>query len=166
MEARLAYGFHVAPGSLRAVAISGSGKYFVCGGEDEVIRIFDMQTNKSCGDLSATHKGSITALQFFQDSFLLSASDDCTVCIWRISDWSCIHILGGHKRAVNGLSIHPSGKLALSVSKDNTMKVSESTYIHTYMHTCVHTYIHTYVHTYIHTYMHTYIHAYMLQYPS
>jgi len=124
MEARLAYGFHVAPGSLRAVAISGSGKYFVCGGEDEVIRIFDMQTNKSCGDLSATHKGSITALQFYQDSFLLSASDDCTVCIWRISDWSCIHILGGHKRAVNGLSIHPSGKLALSVSKDNTMKVS------------------------------------------
>jgi len=123
MEARMAFGFHVCPGSLRTVATSASGKYLVCGGTDEVIRIFDMQTNKSCGDLAATHQGSITALQFYADSMLLSGSDDCTICIWRMSDWSCLHILGGHKKGITGLAIHPSGKVALSVSKDNTMKM-------------------------------------------
>lgn len=32
-------------------------------------------------------------------------------------------MLSGHKEAITSISIHPSGKLALSVSKDNTMKL-------------------------------------------
>ncbi len=43
--------------------------------------------------------------------------------MWRVYDWHCVHILGGHKAIVNDLSIHPTGKLALSVSKDNTLKL-------------------------------------------
>lgn len=35
----------------------------------------------------------------------------------------CVHVLGGHKDAVNDIAVHPSGKLALTVSKDNTMKL-------------------------------------------
>jgi protein MAK11 len=34
-----------------------------------------------------------------------------------------VHVLSGHKEAITSISIHPSGKLALSVSKDNTMKL-------------------------------------------
>jgi protein MAK11 len=48
---------------------------------------------------------------------------DKTISIWRVSDWQCIHILGGHKEPICDISIHPSGKLALSVSKDNTLKL-------------------------------------------
>lgn len=65
----------------------------------------------------------MTCLEFFEDSYLLSGSDDCSICIWRVSDWENVHILGGHKDSVNDISIHPSGKLALSVSKDNTIKM-------------------------------------------
>lgn len=43
--------------------------------------------------------------------------------IWRCHDWECVHVLSGHKEAITSVSIHPSGKLALSVSKDNTMKL-------------------------------------------
>ena len=32
-------------------------------------------------------------------------------------------MLSGHKEAITSISIHPSGKLALSVSKDNTLKL-------------------------------------------
>jgi WD40 repeat protein len=34
-----------------------------------------------------------------------------------------VHILGGHKGAVIDVTVHPSGKLALSISKDNTLKL-------------------------------------------
>jgi WD40 repeat protein len=33
------------------------------------------------------------------------------------------HIEGGHKGPIHDIAVHPSGKLALSVSKDNTMKL-------------------------------------------
>lgn len=39
----------------------------------------------------------------------------------------CVHVLGGHKKAVTGIAVHPSGKLALSVSNDNTMKLWDLT---------------------------------------
>ena len=48
---------------------------------------------------------------------------DHNLSIWRVYDWQCLHILGGHKSYVNHFSIHPTGKLALSVSKDSTMKL-------------------------------------------
>jgi len=34
-----------------------------------------------------------------------------------------MHILGGHKNGVLDIAIHPSGKIALTVSKDDTMKL-------------------------------------------
>lgn len=43
--------------------------------------------------------------------------------MWRVHDWVCVHVLGGHKEAINDIAIHPTGKLALTVSKDNTMKL-------------------------------------------
>ena len=65
----------------------------------------------------------VTALEFYGDSYLLSAGEDNTVCIWRVNDWVCVHILGGHKDIVNDVSIHPSGKMAMSSSKDGTLKL-------------------------------------------
>jgi protein MAK11 len=118
----LKFGFHCSIGSLKAVAVSNSGKFLACAGTDERIRIFDLNANKSLGELSQ-HSGAITCLEFFGDSYLLSGSDDHSVCIWRVHDWICVHILGGHKDIVTDLSIHPSGKIALSVSKDGSMKM-------------------------------------------
>mmetsp|Transcript_3720 Transcript_3720/g.3679 ORF Transcript_3720/g.3679 Transcript_3720/m.3679 type:complete len:418 (+) Transcript_3720:15-1268(+) len=115
-------GFHCSQGSLKAIAISKTGKYLACGGLDERIRIFNMKDNVSLGELS-THTGGITCLEFFEDSYLISGSDDNTLCIWRVHDWVCVHILGGHKSPITAISIHPSGKLILSACKDNVLKV-------------------------------------------
>jgi protein MAK11 len=36
----------------------------------------------------------------------------------RVHDWALLHVLGGHKSAVTSIDIHPSGRMALSVSAD------------------------------------------------
>jgi WD40 repeat protein len=69
------------------------------------------------------HEGTITALAFFDDTHMLSGSEDGTVRVWDTANWACKKVLRGHKGAVEALSIHPSGKLALSVGRDCTLHV-------------------------------------------
>lgn len=73
-QTKLTYGFHVNTGSLKALAISHSGKYLVTGGMDERIRIYDMINNRSIGELS-NHQGGITCLKFYKDAYLFSGSE-------------------------------------------------------------------------------------------
>jgi WD40 repeat protein len=59
-----------------SVIILGSGLYLVCGGEDERIKIFNLKENKALGDISNTaHSGSLTCMEFFQDSYLITGSE-------------------------------------------------------------------------------------------
>eukprot|EP01039_Chlorochromonas_danica_P005961 gene5961-6564_t len=117
------FGFNVTTNSsLRAIAISKSGHYLATAGMNERISLFDMNENKALGEVSG-HTGKITTLSFYEDSILMSASEDGTMFIWRVYDWEHLHILGGHKDIIHDFAIHPSGKLALSVSKDHTMKL-------------------------------------------
>ncbi len=122
LESTLRFGFHATQGSLKALAVSASGKFMITGGMDERIRIFNVAENKNLGELTG-HTGCVTCLSFVGDQFVVSGSEDTTLGIWRVQDWMCVHMLGGHKAAVSDLAVHPSGKLALSVSKDNTLKV-------------------------------------------
>ena len=65
--------------------------------------------------------GSITHLTFPSRSHLISASEDGTLCVFRARDWAVLRSLKGHKGRVNSVSVHPSGKVALSVGKDRTL---------------------------------------------
>lgn len=55
--------------------------------------------------------------------WLLSASDDGKIVIWRTKDWETYGILKGHQGRINDLAIHPSGRIAVSVSEDKTIKL-------------------------------------------
>ncbi|CAK7909969.1 protein Mak11p [[Candida] anglica] len=55
--------------------------------------------------------------------WLLSGSEDGKIIIWRTKDWESFGILKGHTDRVNDLSIHPSGRVAISVSKDQTIRL-------------------------------------------
>lgn len=121
-QIKMIFGFHVSISSFKAIAISASGKYLAVAGMDERIHVYNMMTNKAMGEV-AGHTGGITSLVFVEDNFLLSGSEDHTLYIWRVYDWQQLHILGGHKDIVTDFAIHPSGKIALSISKDHTMKL-------------------------------------------
>ena len=81
-----------------------------------------MKKRKDLGSL-VQHNGAITALQFYSRNHLLSASEDGTICIWRTRDWECMATMKGHKGRVNGLCVHPSGKIAISVGKDKALRL-------------------------------------------
>jgi len=113
-------------GSVRSLAIPQggvkAGSLLVSGGVDEHIRMYDLRKRAEVGEL-LHHKGTITALGFVGSSHLLSGSEDGAVCIWRVYDWSLLHILGGHKGAITAVAIHPSGKLALSSGRDRSLRL-------------------------------------------
>lgn len=85
-------------------------------------RIYNLRRKREIGVL-LEHTDEITCLAFIGKGFLLSGGADSTICIWRTSDWLCLHKLGGHKAAVTSIAPHPTGKLALSTGKDRTLRL-------------------------------------------
>lgn len=70
----MSFGFNCSQGALKSIAVSSSGLYLSCGGTDERIRLFNVAENRSMGELGL-HEGAITALEFFEDSHMISGSD-------------------------------------------------------------------------------------------
>ncbi|AOA61057.1 60S ribosomal subunit biogenesis protein [Komagataella phaffii CBS 7435] len=123
--------FHFEAHSLSIRALDQAKRYLVSGSNDEHIKIYDLQKRKEIGSL-LQHTGSITCLKFSRESskardadgkWLLSGSEDGSIIVWRTKDWEPVAVLKGHKAAVNDLAIHPSGKVAVSVSNDKTIRL-------------------------------------------
>ncbi|KAJ2246673.1 60s ribosome biogenesis protein mak11 [Coemansia sp. RSA 455] len=118
LNAQFIFPAHI--GCIKAVSVGG--RYLASGSTDEVIKLYDLKKRVELGSLHE-HKGSITSLHFHGHTHLLSASEDGAICIFRTKDWEPLKVLKGHKGSVNSIAIHPSGKLALSVSLDRTVIV-------------------------------------------
>ncbi|ODV96095.1 hypothetical protein PACTADRAFT_2395 [Pachysolen tannophilus NRRL Y-2460] len=134
--------FHFQAHSLSIRCVDAAKRYLVSGGNDEHIKIYDLQKRKELGTL-LSHSGSITTLEFSSEAplkdqsskldnkdnleksgkWLLSGSDDGNIIIWRTKDWEIFGTLKGHTARVNDLAIHPSGRVAVSVSDDKTIKL-------------------------------------------
>jgi len=110
---------HAHSGSIRAVAASSD--LIASGGTDEVVRIFSAKKRVDVGTLFQ-HQGTITHIAFFQDTHMFTSSADGTICVWDTRNWECLKTLRGHKGSVLSFSVHPSGKMLLSVSKDKTLR--------------------------------------------
>ena len=67
--------------------------------------------------------GTITSLSFASRTFLLSTSEDGTINLYRARDWSLMRTLRGHSGRINSASAHPSGRVALSVGADRTIRM-------------------------------------------
>eukprot|EP00112_Aurelia_sp_Birch-Aquarium-sp1_P019717 Seg494.3_Seg494.5 transcript_id=Seg494.3_Seg494.5/GoldUCD/mRNA.D3Y31 product="p21-activated protein kinase-interacting protein 1-like" protein_id=Seg494.3_Seg494.5/GoldUCD/D3Y31 len=106
-------------GCIKTVATGG--KFLASGSTDETIRLYDLKKHVELGSL-VQQGGSITEIAFSGQTHMLSASADGTIAIWECKSWECVKTLKGHRDAVNSISIHPTGRLALSVSKDKTVR--------------------------------------------
>ncbi|RHY34262.1 hypothetical protein DYB32_001065 [Aphanomyces invadans] len=95
---KMIYGYPAHTECIKALAMmmEHDGKTLLTGGNDEMIKIYNVKKKVEVGILMQ-HKGAITCLEYYGKSHVLSGSADNTICIWRTSDWNCIHILGGHK---------------------------------------------------------------------
>lgn len=84
------------------------------------IRVYDIERQREVGVL-CEHVGSITCLDFYGRDCLLSGSSDGSIIVWNCATWDCLKVLRGHTAAVLDLSVHPSGRLALSIGADKTV---------------------------------------------
>ncbi|XP_049739492.1 p21-activated protein kinase-interacting protein 1 isoform X1 [Elephas maximus indicus] len=110
---------HAHTASLSAVAVNS--RFVVTGSKDETIHIYDMKKKIEHGAL-VHHNGTITCLKFYGNRHLISGAEDGLICIWDAKKWECLKSIKAHKGRVTFLSIHPSGKLALSVGTDKTLR--------------------------------------------
>ncbi|TMS09807.1 p21-activated protein kinase-interacting protein 1-like [Larimichthys crocea] len=102
-------------------AVAASERFVVTGSKDETIQLYDMKKKTEHGAL-LHHNGSITCLEFYGSSHLLSGGEDGLVCVWSTKKWECLKSIKAHKGTVTSLSVHPSGKLALTVGTDKTLR--------------------------------------------
>lgn len=101
--------------------MAASSELIASGGTDEVVRIFSGKKRADVGTL-VQQQGTISCIQFHEDSHMFTGSEDGTICVWDTRNWECLKTLRGHKSAVLAISIHPSGKMLLSVSRDRTLR--------------------------------------------
>eukprot|EP00516_Mucochytrium_quahogii_P003923 CAMPEP_0203755306 /NCGR_PEP_ID=MMETSP0098-20131031/8770_1 /ASSEMBLY_ACC=CAM_ASM_000208 /TAXON_ID=96639 /ORGANISM=" , Strain NY0313808BC1" /LENGTH=364 /DNA_ID=CAMNT_0050646707 /DNA_START=9 /DNA_END=1100 /DNA_ORIENTATION=+ len=100
-----------------------SNTFLASGGSDEIIKVYDLGKLKEIGEL-VEHTDSILCLAFVGNKFLLSGGRDGKLCVWRCKDWNLVSELKGHKAGpVTSLAVHPTGKIALSTSKDNSIRM-------------------------------------------
>ncbi|KAM7379685.1 hypothetical protein PAMP_005219 [Pampus punctatissimus] len=102
-------------------AVAASERFVVTGSKDETIQLYDMKKRIEHGAL-LQHDGTITCLEFYGSSHLLSGGEDGLICVWSTKKWECLKSIKAHKGHVTSLSVHPSGKLALSVGTDKTLR--------------------------------------------
>ena len=114
-------------GWLRA-AQTKSSKFGTCAGERRweascIIKVYSCRSDYRRDANTYCHVGSITHLLFPSRSHLLSASEDGTLALFRARDWAVLRTLKGHTGRINSVAVHPSGKLALSVGRDRTLRM-------------------------------------------
>ena len=80
-EMQTEYAFSATQGSINAMA--GNNYLLALGGFSEIIKLYDLRTKKEKGELME-HTGSITYLEFYQTTYLISGAEDGLVIIWRV----------------------------------------------------------------------------------
>ncbi|WCJ36239.1 Transducin/WD40 repeat-like superfamily protein [Euphorbia peplus] len=114
--------------AITAVTLHPAEQFLFAGSKDG--RIFISEVNVGLVDapfgvvedqlvILEGHKGSITALTF-STLGLISASEDCTVCLWDASSWTIMLRFDYHKGPVSNVLVIPSSSLLPSLNHQRT----------------------------------------------
>jgi serine/threonine protein kinase len=108
---------------VNSVAISRDGMLLASGGNDQSIRLWDINTRATIAILKA-HTAAVKSVAFSPDGTILaSSSDDQTIKLWNLSDRQEIYTLSGHSHAVKSVAFSPNHHLLASGSWDKTIKL-------------------------------------------
>lgn len=110
---------HAHCGSIRSIACGE--QILASGSTDETVKLFDLRTRAELGTLME-HSGTISCLAVCGKSHIVSGGEDGKVCVWRRVSWQLEKTLLGHSEAVTSIAIHPSCRLAMTTSRDATVR--------------------------------------------
>ncbi|HRI63453.1 MAG TPA: CHAT domain-containing protein [Polyangium sp.] len=97
-------------GTIRALVFSSDSKWIASGGDDEIVRVWEVQTGKLVMQL-VDHKGPVYALAFRGDgSLLASGGDDGIIRLWNLATGKIENKCDAHAGGVHALAFHPSGE--------------------------------------------------------
>ncbi|MGL5810671.1 MAG: WD40 repeat domain-containing protein [Nocardioides sp.] len=105
-----------------AVAIESRGDLLVSGGEDGLVRLWDLKSRTLTRTLSG-HTGWVHSVAISPDSSLVaSAGEDNVIRLWAVADGSQIGVLPGHHKRIRSLAfVERSAELA-SGAEDGLIK--------------------------------------------
>ncbi|PAX53118.1 serine/threonine-protein kinase [Brunnivagina elsteri] len=112
-----------------AIAISPNGDVFASGGNNNTIKLWELQTGEKLrqfGRWFSGHSDSVWNLTFSPDGEILaSASWDNTIKLWQVKTGKKICTLTSHHNGVNAIVFSPDGQLLASGSVDCTIKITQ-----------------------------------------
>ena len=110
----------VAPGYVKALALSPDGKLLACG-HYQAVTLLDAATLKVKRTLGE-HAGYVTGLAFSPDGRQLAtateAAENDSARVWNVADGRLVHLLTGHLFPVKGIAFSPDGKRIATAAGD------------------------------------------------
>jgi WD40 repeat protein len=111
------------PGPSVNMAFSPDGKRLAAGGENNLVKVWDVQTGTVLQTLPG-HRGDVYTVAFSHDGrWIASGSEDSTVKIWDARSGELVHTFRGHTGIVTSVAVSPDDRRLISGSRDRTVKV-------------------------------------------
>jgi murein L,D-transpeptidase YafK len=109
--------------AVNAVALSANGRQAVSGGQDNLLRLWDVATGLLLRTFDA-QTNSTNAVAFSPDGRqVLTGSDDKLLRLWDVAAGENTKTMEGHIGEILAVAFSPAGRLALSGGKDRTVKL-------------------------------------------
>src|SRR5262245_12166516 len=105
-----------------SVAFSPDGQWLLTGGEDCVVRVYDLRTGDRLSRCEG-HTAAVTAVAWFRDGRIASASLDQSVRVWDGSTGRQLHCWEGHAGGLRSVAVAPDGRLVLSGGHDELLRL-------------------------------------------
>ncbi|KAF7640344.1 hypothetical protein Mgra_00000165 [Meloidogyne graminicola] len=110
-------------GWVRAVDVEPNNEWFVSGGADRIVKIWDLAS----GQLRLSLTGHISAVRAVKVSprhpYLFSAGEDKQVKCWDLEQNKVVRHYHGHLSAVQDLALHPTLDILVTCARDSTARV-------------------------------------------
>jgi len=110
-------------GSVAAVAALPDGRTAVSGGEDGLVKVWDVDSMELLRTMKA-HQGPVRAVAAAPDGRrVVSAGIDGTVSVWDVTSGKVAHRLEGHAGTVHSVGVSPDGRWLVSGGDDLAVRV-------------------------------------------